>query len=65
MDGSTCNKEWESDDGGCEMRKETNIRRCTRYVIATYRCSAVTLTNGMIKLDRFRARRHSRIVRGA
>jgi len=54
--GSTRNKEWESSGGGCGMRKETNIRGCTRYVVATYRCSAVTLTSGMIKVERYHAR---------
>ena len=56
-DGSTCNKKWESSGGGCGMRNETNIRESKRYVVATYRYSAVTLTNGMTKVDKYHARR--------
>jgi len=32
-------------------------KRCMRYIVATYRCWAMTLTNGMIRADRLRGRR--------
>jgi len=54
IEESKRNMEWDSAGGYCGMRKK---QWCTRYAVATYRCWAMTLTNGMIRADGFRGRR--------